>query len=222
MENKSINGILVDENLQVSDLINRIKMGGYKEEELSFFTELLSVFDREEELPVEQLKAFSASVILAYLENSHRYYMGKKMPEIELTLAQLSNNSTQVPEYLLHFFVWMRQNMEKHFRIEEKSLFPYIELLEKVSTQKEDKSVLKNRFKEFNIQRFVDSHSDEVENQLSEVKKQIIRSCSSVEELLPYRILIHKLDLFEKDLRFHARIEDEILVPKAIEWEKQL
>lgn len=191
-----------------------------QQEELSFFSEIIKLFSAEQDLPLEQLKSFPAKVILTYLTNSHRYYLSKRLPEIEQTLEQLIAQNLPVPDYLNSVFAWVRQNMEKHFRVEEQSLFPYIELLEKIQLNTIDPQRLKELYKNFSIERFIASHDDEIENQLSEVKKQIVRSFSSVEALFPYRVLIHKLDLLEKDLRLHARVEDEVLVPKALEWEK--
>jgi len=192
------------------------------QEEIAFFSELLRIFSAEQDLPLEQLKSFPAKVILTYLTNSHRYYLNKRLPEIEQTLEQLTVQDLPVPEYLNAVFAWVRQNMEKHFRIEEQSLFPYIEVLEKIQLNQVSPESIHIHFKDFSIERFIASHDDEIENQLSEVKKQIVRSFSSVEELFPYRVLIHKLDVLEKDLRLHARVEDEVLIPKALEWEKNL
>ena len=112
--------------------------------------------------------------------------------------------------------------MEKHFRIEEKSLFPYIETLEKVRNKELSSAELRVAFKDFSIQRFMESHHDEVENKLSEIKKYIVRSLSTMEQLFPYRVLLLRLDELEKDLRLHAQVEDDVLVPMALAWEKEL
>lgn len=224
MEKQFSTFTLQDIDPQAASLLKRLQPDGSSEgqsEELAFFSEVVTIFSREAELPIEQLSAFPATVILRYLTNSHRYYLGKRVPEIEQLLSQLSAQNLNVPAHLVSFFSWMRQNMEKHFRIEEQSLFPYIEAFERLS-KGENAADIRSKFKEFSIQRFTDTHSDEIEDQLSEVKKQIIRSFVSLEALFPYRVLIQKLDLFEKDLRLHARVEDEVLVPKALEWEKLL
>jgi regulator of cell morphogenesis and NO signaling len=227
MENKITNSELVELYPDAESFLQRISEFSTKEEilqqeELKFFSELLQIFSSEEFLPLEQLKSFPAKVILTYLRNSHRYYLSKRLPEIEQTLEQLSLQNLDIPQYINPFFAWMRQNMEKHFRIEEQSLFPYIESLELLQLKRNSVESLRTTFKEFTVKHFIESHDDEIENQLSEVKKQIVRSFSSVDELFPYRVLIHKLDLLEKELRLHARVEDEVLVPKALEWEGKL
>ncbi len=191
-------------------------------EEATFFAQLVNLFAEDPLLPIDQLKTFPSSVILSYLTKMHRYYLNKRLPEIEQQLVQLSSTPGELPETLASVFSWLQKNMEKHFRIEEQSLFPYIKELEKVRNGKENFSSLRMKYKDFSVQRFIESHHDEVENKLSEIKKYIVRSLSSMDQLFPYRILLLRLDELEKNLRLHAQIEDEVLVPMALIWEKEL
>src|SRR4029079_6181204 len=103
------------------------------------------------ELPIEQLKTFPNAVILDYLIKTHRYYLNKKLPEIEQQLSQLATLPGDLPETLASVFSWLQKNMEKHFRIEEQSLFPYIEDLEKVRNKEMGLSDLRNKYREFSI-----------------------------------------------------------------------
>lgn len=190
-------------------------------EETAFFAQLVSLFAADPELPISQLKTFPSTVIIDYLTKSHVIYLNKRLPEIEQHLTQLSSLPGELSETLASVFSWLQKNMEKHFRIEEQSLFPYIEDLYKVKNNQLSVDELKTKYKDFSVNRFIETHHDEVENKLSEIKKYIVRSLSTMEQLFPYRVLLQKLDDLEKDLRLHAQVEDEILVPMALEWEKQ-
>lgn len=172
-----------------------------------FFIQLISLFHSESELPIEQLKSFPLSVILDYLEKTHRYYTHTKLLEIEQSLFNLQRNraeNTLLP-FLLSFFEWIKENLNFHIQMEEEQLFPYIKALTKGSTEPQG----------FTLQSFVDHHVDTVELQLSEVKKHIVRAQSSAEDIFPFRVLLKQLDDFERDLRIHAKIEDEVLIPLA-------
>jgi regulator of cell morphogenesis and NO signaling len=221
MSTNNINDVF-DLNPQSKSLLSRYNENAEQQEELAFFQELVTIFSSDKELPIEQLKSFSIKTILQYLRVTHNYYLNKQLPELELAIDQLSHQEVEVPEYLVKFMAWVRSNMEKHFRIEEQSLFPYVEMLEDVVNAQGDIKAFKTKFKDFTVERFEATHDDTLENQLDEVKKQIVKSFASFEKILPYRILIQKMDALEKDLRLHARIEDEVLVPKAQDWEKQL
>lgn len=188
---------------------------------LSFYSEIIQHLDTSDFLQVTELKSFTAKSILDYLINNHNVYLTKQLPEIEQLLDQLTSSNLSIPSFFPAFIAWLRQNMDQHFRIEEKSLFPYIELLEECSTRKYKDDAFE-KYKGFSVNKFLLTHDDEIENKLSEVKKQIIRSLKSLEELFPYRILIQKLDALEKDLRLHAMIEDHVLIPKALMLEKEV
>jgi regulator of cell morphogenesis and NO signaling len=178
-----------------------------------FFIQVINLFGSESELPIEQLKSFPIPVILDYLEKTHRYYLNKKLLEIE---QSISNLQTQTPEnqllpFLKSFYNWVKDNLIFHIQMEEEQLFPYIKALYHQLDVPSD----------FSIQHFVEHHSDTVELQISEVKKHIVRAQQSAYEIFPFRVLLKQLDEFEKDLRIHAKIEDEVLIPKAIELENK-
>jgi regulator of cell morphogenesis and NO signaling len=200
----------------------QLELGAPLYAETHFFAQILSLFSNESEWPVEQLRTFPAPVMVDYLTSTHRSYLNKRLPEIEQLLEQLAAEPGELSATLAGVFSWLRKNMEKHFRIEEQSLFPYVELLDKIRKGSEEVQELQKAFRDFSVQRFIENHQDEVENKLSEIKKYIVCSLSDMEALLPYRILLLKLDLLEKDLRIHARVEDEVLVPLALSWEKTL
>ena len=63
-----------------------------------FFIQVINIFGSETELPIEQLKSFPIPIILDYLEKTHRYYLNKKLLEIEQSITNLQSQS---PENLL-------------------------------------------------------------------------------------------------------------------------
>jgi regulator of cell morphogenesis and NO signaling len=221
--------LLIEKLLEEEPILNHTMNRWYQSndtedtirKETIFFAQILDLFYTDPELPVEQLSSFPASVILDYLIRTHRYYLSKLLPEIEQQLTQLSSLPGEQPLVLASVFSWLQKNMEKHFRIEEQSLFPYITDLEKVHCNEMIPEVFYATYRDFSVQRFIETHDDDVENKLEEIKKYIVRSLSTMEELFPYRILLLRLDELEKDLRLHARIEDEVLVPMALRWEKE-
>jgi regulator of cell morphogenesis and NO signaling len=178
-----------------------------------FFIQVINLFGSESELPIEQLKSFPIPVILDYLEKTHRYYLNKKLLEIEqsITNLQLQSPENQLLPFLHSFYNWVKDNLIFHIKMEEEQLFPYIKALYHRLDIRSD----------FSIKHFIEHHSDTVELQISEVKKHIVRAQQSAYEIFPFRVLLKQLDEFEKDLRIHAKIEDEVLIPKALELENK-
>ena len=179
----------------------------------AFFIRVINLFGSESELPIEQLKSFPIPVILDYLEKTHRFYLNKKLLEIEQSIANLQKQTpeNQLLPFLNSFYNWVKENLVFHIQMEEEQLFPYINALY------HQLDIPAN----FTVQHFVEHHSDNVELQISEVKKHIVRAQQSAYEIFPFRVLLKQLDEFEKDLRIHAKIEDEVLIPKALELENK-
>ena len=76
--------------------------------------------------------------------------------------------------------------------------------------------------KSYSISTFIAEHND-MENDLAEVRKVIVDYSPAYSITpFPYRIFLIQLQLFENDLRKHAQIEDEVLVPKALHLENEL
>lgn len=190
----------LDENLSVSQFSESVGI------DTSFFTEVLNIFASSDYFPIEQLKQFPVSVILDYLKKTHAHYLTKRLPEIELTIKQLNSEIDNIEYNLLSsFFDRFKNHLIEHIQYEEYMLFPYIE---GVFSEKE----LPTRLQGFTIDNFIELHNDEIEDSLLEACQSLIKKNQKTDDLLRLKVLIHYMDLFEKDLRIHGRIEDEVLI----------
>ena len=183
----------------------------------------LDLYSNDEGFPFEKMKKFSIEEILNYLQATHRYYLTKKLPEIEQSLVHIFSKygqSHQLLASLAYFFNDYKTNLIEHIRLEERELFPYIHKLieaSKVLPEGEKLNVDTN----FRIKKFIEAHSP-IEDELQEVS-QLIRRYSGEESMpLPYKIFLNQVEFLELELRKHAIIEDHVLVPMAIELEKKL
>lgn len=185
-----------------------------------FFIEILNIFNSTNYFPKLQLGSFPIPIIIDYLKKTHKYYLNKRLLEIEQSIT-LSYSNEAVREFLQKFFLQMKSDLVEHIRHEEGTLFPYINNLYN-SFSKGENVELSEKLKNFSIASFEASHSDDVENNILEVKKFIVQSSPSVVDLSPYRVLLNQLDSFENELRIHALVEDEILIPKAKVLEQEM
>lgn len=177
-----------------------------------FFIEILKIYYDTNYFPKRQLMSFPLSVILDYLKRTHSYYIGKRLLDIEQAIA-VSYPDAVISDYLHSFFVDFKQKLIKHISEEENILFPYIRTIEKFLTHQIDEKALESAMKKFSVDSFEDKHNDDVENSLQEIRRHIIEFCKDVSDLFPYRILLRKMESFEFELRVHARVEDEVLIP---------
>jgi regulator of cell morphogenesis and NO signaling len=186
-----------------------------------FIVEILKAYSDNSEFPTQRLKAFSTSSILQYLKATHAYYLQKKLPEIEMSIQGLIrkfSHSHRDLVILTQLFLIYKEDLIEHILNEEGKLFPYIEKLEKL---KQHGRAYINLNDNYSIDRFQKEHQHN-EEILSEIRRVIDRHSPSHTIAMPFRIFLIQLDLFEKDLLTHARIEDEILIPRILRLEKEI
>lgn len=203
-----INAKEVDQTL--SDLL--IDKGINRE----FFVELLNQFSGYNEDSLNHFDQYSITTLVDYLERSHQFYIETKLPEIEQTLMVLNRNFAgefPVLNVLSSSFYLYKYELIKHFKMEEKLLFPYSKLLDASLT---DSKVLSAPCFEIQIdliEQFKDQH-EESHHDLDKIKDTIMACKPTGTDGSLFRIFVSKLTDFEKDLNFHSLLEDEILVPK--------
>lgn len=185
-----------------------------------FFIEILNVFNDTDYFPKMQLGSFPIPIILDYLKRTHKYYLNKRLLEIEQSISLTYTNEV-MSEFLQKFFLKIKQELIEHIKVEESTLFPYINHLYNAFTSKTELN-LTAKYDEFSISFFEGSHTDDVESNILEVRRYIIESNKTVVDLSPYRVLLNQLEVFEQELRVHALVEDQILIPKALVLEQML
>jgi regulator of cell morphogenesis and NO signaling len=178
----------------------------------------------EEEFQYQKLHKFSIEQVLSYLQASHKFYLSKKLPEIEQTMMHIFNkygHTHQILASLTSFFNDYKNRLIEHIRMEEKTFFPYIKSLIMASKGEMPSKEVDELLNTCSIASFDDNH-DPIEDDLKSVSSIIHSYSANVETPLPYRVFLNQVELFEMELRKHAIIEDHVLVPMAREIESRL
>jgi len=216
---------LVTERLDVAALEQKSSDGIELNHELVELILDLYDADSESDFFQEKLRKFSLEEIVAYIHASHRYYLTKKIPELEQSLLHIFSKYGQTHQLLASLAMFFNQYKNKlvhHFKLEEKLVLPYIKQLIDAKNGNLRPEEQKALLEKSSIQAFRDGH-DEVEEELKEVSVIIHNYVDKDHQLpLPYRIFLNQVELFEMELRKHQIIEDHVLVPLAEELEKKL
>ncbi|MCP9756099.1 hemerythrin [Lacihabitans sp. CCS-44] len=215
---------LVTERLEVidpaaQDIYTRFNM---ESELMELILELYH--NDEEEFQYQKLHKFSIEQVLSYLQASHKFYLSKKLPEIEQTMMHIFNkygHTHQILASLTSFFNDYKNRLIEHIRMEEKTFFPYIKSLIMASKGEMSSKEVDELLNNCSIASFDDNH-DPIEDDLKSVSSIIHSYSANVETPLPYRVFLNQVELFEMELRKHAIIEDHVLVPMAREIELRL
>lgn len=195
----------------------------FKTNNKQFLETIVDIFVYTNYFPKEELQKFSIQLILDYLVKTHQNYIKKSLPELEQTIYILKQeyDQTTYPCLLLLelFFKDYKKHLVEHITYEENTFFPYINYL--INTQ--TKNVLQKDCKigSYKMTDFCKKHTD-TELSLKNVRKAISNYEPSSTNTSLYRILLTQLKIFEMDLHLHAQIEEDILLPKAIELENKI
>lgn len=187
---------------------------------------LLEMYGDDESFSHESLKKFSISQILTYLQSTHKYYMQKKLPEIEQSLWHIFHRCDGAEKKNLSalaiFFNKYKQDLMEHIQMEEKGFFPYVWQLSH-AWENNDRSAdeIQAILALSPIPTFQEKHHS-IEDELKEVAHILLEYTEGADLPLMFRVFLNQVQLFELELRKHALIEDHVLLPMVQEMERQM
>lgn len=149
--------------------------------------------------------------LVPYLERSHKYYVEKRLPHIERHLDAIAQQlQGRIGQVFSQFFKQYREEVETHFRHEERDVFPHIRAL--MSGQRDTT---------YSIGEFLHSHSD-IEGKLDDLLNIIFKYLPpQVDDDNVFDVVYDILRLSE-DLKKHTFIEEKIMVPLVKHLEKAI
>lgn len=187
-----------------------------------FITALLRSFE-ERTFTAADFEPYRIGLIIDYIQRTHSFYLQKKLPEIAQSILLLSGHYESNHPILLilqTFFHRYCQELTTHIQEEERLLLPYIVKLNNAGLAPYHFSEYVLAGQQYSIAEFLKDHHD-TEDELKDIRETIrLYQPPTTNESL-YRILLTQLQTFEQDLHVHARIEEEVLIPKALKLESE-
>jgi len=186
---------------------------------------------RELESPGENFKEvdlplinYPIDLIMEYLKHAHFLFVKHKLPYIGRLVESFKashNDYLIVEKDLKTLFPLFLEDFIHHIYEEEDTLFKYIRLLEKAVKGQYNPSQLYTMMEKYSLQKCAmehEAHDDEMQG---------IRRITKDYHLTPdaplhVKVIYSELMSFEKVLQEHARVENEILFPKAMALESQV
>jgi regulator of cell morphogenesis and NO signaling len=176
--------------------------------------------------PSLDFEKFSLQQICDYLESTHHLYVAQRLPEISTLLELLHSQLEYNQEYLLNIseeFKKFVKHFSKHIAYEEQNIFPYIAAMEnQIGNNIANKIDLMLPYaSHFNISEIAKKHAEE-DDELQELRRitddfKVLKTNNIL-----YMVSMLELKDFEEDLAMHSFIEEQILLPRALEFEKYL
>jgi regulator of cell morphogenesis and NO signaling len=176
------------------------------------FLTVVNFLIEEKTTPIEKHVAQSLSVdaLITYLHNAHDYFLKFRLPHLRVKLVESINDCLEDVAFIItKFFDEYTEEVDKHMKYEEKTVFPYV--LGLLKGKKDAK---------YNISIFRKRH-DQIEMKIIELKNLLLKYYPGKGSHSLNSVLF---DLFatEQDLFTHNLIEDNLFTPTILELEKQI
>lgn len=171
------------------------------------------MFDSNTRLSFKELESYPIELMIEYLKHSHHIFIKEKLPFI-VHLAKNWKANRNLSGLLPDFI----EDLIKHIYEEEDSTFKYIQLLFDISKgKKQAPATALLPFKNFSLEHEFEHHEEE--DEFAAIRTLI----SSIEpENVHERVLIKEIKAFDREMVYHAEIENKIFFPKAIKLEEQV
>ena len=180
------------------------------------FIEICNLYIFEDYTPsVDKIGTADITMLVEYLNTSHKYYKEKSLPSLHTNIHKLLENKSGASINILRkFYDDYDKEIASHFEYEENEVFPYVNSL--VCSKGEAKSISNGQLC---IDTFDENHTN-IEVKISDLKSIVIKY---LPEDFSYSAKIAVLkDIFEieADLLRHTILEDRLLIPLVKRLEK--
>jgi regulator of cell morphogenesis and NO signaling len=209
---------------QVSQLLNRRfalkdENGQSLRMSLDMHMDLLMAFHEPHAFDKIAFSFYPLEDILEYLKATHRYYLSDLLKRIRFSIDELSkskNDLSELQSALFQFFNYFENDLIEHVREEEKDLFPYIQQLIAAKSGQTPNQSTKEKME---LDDFLHHHDSQAEDLLERLVNFLNEKIKQFPDNMSLSILLTRLQFFMRDLQVHSKIEEEVLIPKAIDLE---
>ena len=177
---------------------------------------------QQDDLP--NLNVLPVDIIIEYLKHTHYLFVKHKLPYIARLINSLNPKeavSCPAVEDLKFVFPLYIEDFIQHIYQEEDTFFSYILQLNNALNGKFHPGKLFYMMENHSVERFAiehDTHDDEMEG----IRNITNNYTTDDNTSLIVQVVYKELQSFEQNLTTHAKVENEILFPKALMIEKEV
>lgn len=171
------------------------------------------LFNKSHQFSFRQLQHYPLEIVIEYLKHTHHLFIKEKLPYIVRLLNKYEeeNDLTLVfPEFVDEFI--------EHIYQEEDTIFHYIRhLVDLEKAVSPEKAINHFKFDHISLSRVLAEHEEE--DELEGIRNLIEdREDTSIH----WKVIANEIRAFDREMWYHAEIENKILFPRAIELEKKV
>ncbi|MEX2594219.1 MAG: hemerythrin HHE cation-binding protein [Anditalea sp.] len=233
---KSSIGDLVDQNYVLAAVLHFFGISFFQYEEKSlaevckkFKVNPLQIMEELENWAIkkeptnEELFLHPIEVLVEYLKKKHYFFLRQELPFLSNMISGIPSEKKYedlLADMRLMFPLFV-DDFIHHIHEEENTLFRRISLLHQIERGEYnlvDALTLLDSSPISDLAEAHEVHDDEMEG----IRKLTCNYLLTPPSPVAMKVLYHELQNFEKELVIHAKIENDLLFPKAIELEKEV
>ena len=188
----------------------------------SVIQKLESVYHCEEQNL--SLRQYPIDLIIEYLKHTHYLFIKEKLPYLVRLIENFKATAYEyryIEEDLKFIFPLFVEDFIHHVYEEEDTLFTYISVLHKFLKTKSNISQVYYMMEKHSLQRYAVEHSEH-DDEMKGIRKLTDNYLHDKSTPLHVRIIMEELKNLDTCLATHAKVENEILFPKALMLEKEV
>ncbi len=168
--------------------------------------------------------AYPVRLVIAYLKHTHHQFVRHKLPYMLRLIESADARSfynRQIADDLQLVFPMFVYDFIEHIHHEEDTLFAYIDTLDQALKGVKNPSKLYYAMERHSIHQFAAAHQNE-DDEMEGIRSITADYYLPAHASLHMRVIYAELQSFEQELKLHAGMEDEILMPKALRLENEV
>lgn len=192
--------------------------------DLPALTQALQALDLKEKNPVQDFNKMELDDLANYIIKTHHKYVAESLPlldQFSTKVARVHGNANPEVVEIARQYQTIANELRNHMHKEEAILFPYIA---QIAVAKRNNTPLppcpfgtvKNPIN------MMEMEHEEVGANAASIQELSNNYTPPEHACNTFRVLYAKLNEFEQDLHQHIHLENNILFPKAIQFEKEL
>ncbi|MBK6264904.1 iron-sulfur cluster repair di-iron protein [Marivirga sp. S37H4] len=177
-----------------------------------------------EEIANLKLLSFPIDLVISYLKHTHFIFIKKDLPFLVKLVNQLKTKNPvflPIQQEIKDVFPLFVEDFVHHIYEEEDTLFQHILQLKKIDEKKLNPSSFFYQHANFSMQKFAIEHEVH-DDEMKGIRFLMDQYPMEQHTELNTKVLFSELERFEEKLKVHAKIENEVLFPKALMLEKQV
>jgi len=171
--------------------------------------------------PNIDLDVLPIDLLIAYLKHNHYIFIKQRLPFITELIKNFEGNDPEIKNELKLVFPLFVQEFVEHIYEEEDTLFNYINILNEAHRDHTKLNKVQAKMMDNSMSHFQNDH--EIHDDPFKGLRELTENFKVTDKFdLKTKVALCELKKLDDEMHYHAKVENGILFPKALELERKV